>query len=329
LFSGSVFIARNKAKMARRKCCVIGGAGFIGQYLIRLLLNTERDLIVIDLNKTPPHSFLNHVEYICGDYGNSDLLKQILKNVDEIILLAHTTVPQTSYDNPMKDLLDNVLSAVNLFKIASNFKVKKVVFISSGGTVYGKAKQLPITEEHPTNPISPYGISKLTIEKYALMYNVFKKLPVVCLRPGNAYGEGQRPFTGQGFISTAISSILQNKEVLLFGESGTIRDYIHVQDLATGIVAALEKGVPGEGYNLGTGVGRNNLQILNSLRPIARPAGYDILVRIEPPRIFDVPVNILDSTKIREHTGWQPFINFDEPLHMTWNWFLERKDSIL
>jgi UDP-glucose 4-epimerase len=130
------------------------------------------------------------------------------------------------------------------------------VLVSSGGTVYGVARSLPIAEDHPTEPISPYGITKLTIEKYAGMFGAASGLPIVIVRPGNAYGEGQHASTGQGFIATAMDAICRGEAVGVFGPIGTIRDYVHVADVASGIVAAWILGAAGETYNIGTGVGR-------------------------------------------------------------------------
>ena len=279
---------------------------------------------MIDKSKNLPESVPNQITYAHGDYGDGNFLKQVIKDVDEIILLAHTTVPQTSYDDPVKDILGNVPEAVNLFEIASSLGMKKVVFVSSGGTIYGKAKQLPITEEHPTNPISPYGISKLTIEKYGLMYNELKGLPVVSVRPGNAYGEGQKPFSGQGFIATAIARILKRQEVILFGESGTIRDYIHVSDVAKGICAALDRGNPGSNYNIGSGVGRSNSEVLSAIMPHAVSAGLKVKIQVLPDRRFDVPANVLDSAKMKKDTGWMSLVSFEEGIQKTWNWFFKQ-----
>src|SRR5208283_5085757 len=132
------------------------------------------------------------------DYGDRSFLADLLKDVDEVVNLAYSTVPKTSFEDPVQDILSNLPSAVNLFLATSQSSVQRLVLVSSGGTVYGKAASLPIVETHPTNPISPYGITKLAIEKYAVMYHNHTGLPVVVLRPGNAFGEGQRPFTGQG-----------------------------------------------------------------------------------------------------------------------------------
>ena len=153
------------------------------------------------------------------------------------------------------------------------------------------------------------------------MFYKLKDLPIVCVRPGNAYGVRQRPFTGQGFIATAIASIMNHKEIVLFGETGTIRDYIYVTDIANGIIAALEHGKPGVCYNIGSGVGRSNKDILDAIYPFAKSVGLKPRVKILPLRQFDVPVNVLDSTKIIQETGWENTVSFHEGIEKTWRWF--------
>jgi len=301
-------------------CCVIGGAGFIGHSLVKHLKKTERNITVIGRNSSPSRPLIEGVKYRAGDYSDRYFLSGILQEVDEIINLAHTTVPQTSYNDPVLDILNNLPACVNLFILAHQLGVKKIIQVSSGGTVYGKAKYLPILENHPTNPISPYGISKLAIEKYALMYHHLHGLPVICVRPSNAYGEGQKPFAGQGFVSTAIASILENKEIILYGEHGTIRDYIHVDDVANGIIAVLEKGEIGECYNIGGGIGKSNIGVLEVISRYARSNLSDLRIKRFPLRNFDVPANILDCTKLKSATGWSPLISFEDGIQRTWNW---------
>lgn len=152
-------------------------------------------------------------------------------------------------------------------------------------------------------------------------------MPVVCVRPANAYGEGQRPFVGQGFVATAIASVLKCREITLFGETGTIRDYIHVTDVANGIIAALDRGTPGSCYNIGTGVGRSNKDILDAIYPFAKSAGFEPQVKTLPERQFDVPVNVLDCNRLNTETGWQAIIPFEEGIERTWRWFYSEYSS--
>jgi UDP-glucose 4-epimerase len=263
------------------------------------------------------------VRYVQHPPDTSDeLFAQTLSSVDEVIDLAYATVPGTSFQNPVNDILVNVPETVRLFEQAAKQRLRKFVWISSGGTVYGPTAAAPIVETHPTNPISPYGITKLAIEKYARMYHHMSQLPIVCVRPANAFGEGQRVYAGQGFIGTAIASLLDGRTLTLFGSEGTIRDYLHVQDMARGIVAALVDGQPGEVYNLGSGVGYSNRQVLAQLEPLAAAQGIELQLQVLPERPFDVKYNVLDSSKLTAHTGWEPRASFEEMLGQTWQWYL-------
>jgi UDP-glucose 4-epimerase len=145
-------------------------------------------------------------------------------------------------------------------------------------------------------------------------------LKFVCVRPANAFGVGQRPFVGQGFISTAIASAMHAQPVKIFGQKGTIRDYLYVSDLAAGIVSALEKGHLSETYNLGSGVGFSNLDIIKVLTPLLNVIGYQVKVEHLAERTFDVKANVLDSTKLQKHTGWKPQIEFVDGLLRTCDW---------
>lgn len=304
-------------------CCVIGGSGFIGEHLVRILLNQGRTMTVIGRNHLPSRQLPPQARYISGDYGDSNFLHSIFKDIDEVVDLAYASVPKTSFDDPFKDLLNNVPSSVNLFEVASSFPIKKIVIVSSGGTVYGKALDLPIKESHPTNPISPYGITKLTIEKYASMYHVLKGLPVVCLRPGNAFGEGQRPFREQGIVATAMASAMEGREITIFGERGTIRDFVYVKDVAAAVASALDYCRPGEYYNVGTGIGTSISEVLNMITAIIKSEDIKLRVKVLPPREYDVPANVLDSSKFRKLTGWFPKVSLPEGLELTWKHFKE------
>jgi UDP-glucose 4-epimerase len=148
------------------------------------------------------------------------------------------------------DLLQNLPPTVQLFSEAA-VRGTKLLLVSSGGTVYGEADELPISETHATKPISPYGVTKLTLENYAYLYAATHDLKFVCVRPANAYGIGQKAFVGQGFVATALASAMRGMPIKIFGHCGTIRDYLYVSDLASGIVSALEHGHLSETYNLG------------------------------------------------------------------------------
>lgn len=301
------------------KCCVIGGAGFIGAHVTRLLATSGREVVVLGRRAEPNVLLPPGVVYVSGDYANRAVLNAILKGTSEVIDLAYSTVPQTSFVDPIFDIVSNLPPSVGLLQETLAEGVRKVVVVSSGGTVYGVAESLPILEDHRTDPISPYGVTKLMIEKYARMFHLVTGLPVVVARPGNAYGEEQRTLSGQGFVSTAVHSTIQGRAIELFGAEGTVRDYIHVADIASGIIAALEHGAPGSAYNIGTGKGRSNLDILKMIEPLAKRSGFRVQTKILPARKFDVPANVLDSRKLETASGWLPRVSFEEGIGRVWN----------
>lgn len=305
--------------------CVIGGTGFIGRAVVTALLSQGRQVLVVGREPEAVPPLPMGVQYWQNPVNtDGETLKQVLALADEVIDLAYATVPGTSFQDPVNDILVNLPEAVRLFELAATMPLKKFVWISSGGTVYGRTSADLISETHPTLPLSPYGITKLAIEKYAHLYFESKGLPIVCVRPANAFGEGQRTYSGQGFIATAIASILDGRELLLFGEQGTIRDYLHVADMAAGIVAALINGRPGEVYNIGSSQGLTNRQVLDYLAPLAADTGHPVITRVLPTRPFDVPANVLDCTKLRTETGWQPSLTFVQALTQTWTWYAKQ-----
>ena len=304
------------------RCCVIGGSGFIGRKVVDVLLSSGRQVTVVGRSPQSSRQLPENTLYFHGDISDKGFISERLQEADEVIDLAYSSVPKTSFENPVEDILSNLPGSVGMFELACTMRIRKMVFVSSGGTIYGEPKYLPIAETHPTDPISPYGITKLALEKYAFMFHRLKGLPITCVRPANPFGEGQTPFVGQGFVATAIASILSGKEVHVFGERGTIRDYIYVDDLAKGIVASLDYALPGECYNVGTGIGRSNLDIIESISRIAEQNGLTPKVFHQPARPFDVSANILDSAKLKEISGWQPNADFDESIEKTFCWYM-------
>lgn len=298
---------------------VIGGAGYIGAHLVPQLIATGRCVTVLGRSLTPRYALPAGAVYVSGDFAQSELISGLLDVHQEVIHLAYASVPNTSFENPLADLLQNLPPTLQLFSEAADRGVK-LIFVSSGGTVYGEAVELPIKESHPNRPISPYGVTKLTLENYAYLYAATHGLKFICVRPANAYGVGQRPLVGQGFVSTAMASAIQGMTIKIFGQHGTIRDYIYVSDLASGIVTALERGHLSETYNLGSGIGLSNSDVIEACRPLIRAMGYDMRIENLPERAFDVKANVLDSTKLKEHTGWAPQVGLGDGLCRTLEW---------
>jgi UDP-glucose 4-epimerase len=301
------------------KSIVIGGAGFIGSFVSPALIASGRDVTIVGRRPPGEHNAALPCTYRCADLGNRAQMREILEPGCEVIDLAYATVPKTSYGDPVFDLLANLPGSVGLLEEALAVGVRRFLLVSSGGTVYGPPCTLPMAESHPTAPISPYGITKLTIDHYALMFHHTRDLPVVVVRPANAYGVQQRSRTGQGFLAAAIDAILSRREIEIYGDTGTIRDYIHVSDVACGIIAALDCGTDGEIYNIGTGIGASNLDVIAMLRPLVEAAGHTIQVRHLPSRRFDVEANILNCQKLSLGSGWRAQVSLQQGLSEMWD----------
>ena len=303
---------------------VVGGGGFIGSHFVRRLTETgDRDVVVVGRSPAPRFPLPESVRYIPGNVGESDFVNDLLDDCDEVVDLAYATVPKTSFDDPVYDVLANLPATVNLLRQSAERCLRRVLLVSSGGTVYGNACYLPIDESHPTNPVSPYGITKLAAEKYALLFHRLKGLPVVIVRPGNPYGPNQLGNLNQGFIGTAMFATLNRQRIAVFGETGTVRDYIYVEDLAEGLMAALEHGVPGETYNIGTGIGFNNQAVLSLLDSVVRPTGYSVERETLAERAFDVAANVLSSARLTYVSSWRPRTELASGLARSWAWALD------
>jgi UDP-glucose 4-epimerase len=305
--------------MSPKVTLVAGGGGFIGQAFVRLLCcDPRREVVVVGRSEKPKFLLPGSVRYVRCSVSDETVMAGLLEEADEVVDLAYGTVPKTSFEDPVLDVISNLPSSVSLQRLASRKRVQKYMLVSSGGTVYGHSKYLPMDEAHPNDPVSPYGISKLVAEKYALFFHRMEGLPVVVVRPGNPYGVGQIGQNQQGFIGAAIHAWVHRTPLEVYGERGTVRDYIYIDDLASGMVAALKHGMIGETYNIGTGTGHDNLQVLDVLEEALSGTGGSLQVTRKEARPFDVQANVLDSGKLRVKSGWEPLLELREGIETTY-----------
>ncbi|PWT99352.1 MAG: NAD-dependent epimerase [Candidatus Melainabacteria bacterium] len=302
------------------KALVIGGNGFIGTHLVSALQRERMDVRVFDRYPSKFVEPSKTVEYVIGDLGNHGALSEIVNDVDWVFHLAYTTLPKTSNDDPVYDVRSNLIDTIQLLQECSKAGVNKVVFISSGGTVYGVPKSVPIKESHPTDPFCSYGITKLAIEKYLHVFYHLNGLDYVVLRVSNPYGEGQNPHGKQGAIGVFLGRIAKGEPIKIWGSGEVVRDYIYIEDVATALLAAAryraKDGQP-RIFNIGSGKGISLNELIAEIRQTVE---VDVQVDYTPARALDVPVNILDIELAKERLGWQPFVDLGDGLARTWNW---------
>jgi UDP-glucose 4-epimerase len=195
--------------------------------------------------------------------------------------------------------------------------VEKIVFMSSGGTVYGVPRSLPIDEDHPTFPISSYGIQKLTIEKYLHLAQRMHGLDYCILRGANVYGPQQRLDIAQGAVAVFLDRTLRAKPIEIWGDGSVVRDYLYVEDLAGALVkAATYQGEP-RIFNVGSGIGTSLNELVSTLRAVT---GAKLDVQYSGARAVDVPANVLECARARRHLGWQPQVSLAEGVRRTYEW---------
>lgn len=302
-------------------CLVLGGNGFIGSHLVDLLLREGHGVRVYDRADDRFRSRLAQVEYIYGELGNQGLIRAALTDVDVVFHLISTTIPGTSNADPAFDVQSNVVDTIRVLEECVAAKIKRFVFVSSGGTIYGIPRTVPIPESHPLNPTCSYGVAKLAIEKYLALFEYLYGLEYVILRPSNAYGERQNPFGQQGVVGVFLGKIVRQEPIVIWGDGSVTRDFVYAGDLATALYQAANYNSLGERiFNVGSGSGVSINEVLKALSAIT---GRDLDVRYTEARRFDVPVNVLDTSLAKEHLGWAPATDLAGGLACTWMWVKE------
>jgi len=298
---------------------VIGGCGFIGSHIVHALDSSDIPSIVYDKFVGSPSAF-RHCTYYGGDIGDVATIQRCIEqhNVTQIIHLVSTTLPKSSNDNMSIDLTTNVVQMVALLDMFIASGIQKVVFMSSGGTVYGMPHTLPVSESHPTEPICSYGIGKLAIEKYLALYKHLHGLDYVVLRAANPYGKGQDPLKGQGIIANFVNKLHHGLPLEVWGDGCIIRDYFDVRDLANLTQQALLSKHCGV-FNAGSGVGTSINDIINKLASITK---IEPKVVYKEPRLLDVPAIILNCEKAERIFGWRASIGLETGLSDYIKWYL-------
>lgn len=294
---------------------ILGGNGFIGSNLVDRLLSEGHKVRVFDKYEEHYRKPLASVEYCFGDFGNRGAIAEALSDIDVVYHLITTTVPKTSNDDPAFDVQSNVVDTISLLDQCVAKKVKKVVFVSSGGTVYGNPSTLPICEESATDPECSYGIAKLAIEKYLALYHLLHGLDYTIVRPSNPYGERQNPNGIQGAVTVFLGKVAKGETIEIWGDGEIVRDYIYIGDLIDGIYKAATIASSCRIFNLGSGTGHSLNEIVAAIKSVT---GRTVQVEYKAKRKFDIPRVYLDIQKAKNELGWYPKTSLENGIKQTW-----------
>lgn len=295
---------------------VLGGNGFIGSYIVDAILAEGHQVTVLDIGPERYREPLENVNYIFGSIEDSQLLEDIFKGKDILIHSVSTTVPFTSNKDIEYDIQSNLINAVNIFKIAAAQNIKRIVYLSSGGAVYGEPITIPIPENHPTNPISSYGITKLAIEKYLHYFSLNSNIEYNIIRPSNPYGPRQNPFSNQGVISVFLGKIIKNETIEVWGDGSIAKDYIFIEDIAEAIYKASISDKTSEVINIGSGELTSINEIIETIKEVTHK---EVNVVYKTTNSFDVQHVCLDITNANRVLDFKPKVNLMEGVKRTWD----------
>lgn len=300
------------------KVLVTGGSGFLGHNIILKLCETGHQVTCLDRVEAP---FLRElgVRFFAGEMADAGVVDQALEGVEAVIHLACSLLPQSADADSYLNMVADVGNTMKLLEGCVRREVRRFVFFSSGGTVYGKLQRIPAGEDCPTNPICSYGISKLMIEKCLRLYNHRCGLATCALRLANPYGRFQRVHARQGVIPVFCYQALHGEEIRIWGDGEVRRDFIYVDDAADAVLRALDGDAGGE-INIGSGVATSLNELVAAIQELV---GRKLKVCYMDSRDCDVPVSVLDITRARTLLNWCPQVDLRRGLEMTLDWIVK------
>ena len=307
------------------KILITGGAGFIGSHVADLLLENEYDVCIVDnLSSGKLENVNSNAKFYKCDIRDSQIYKIIEDEKPQIIIhnAAQMSV-RNSVEDPLNDADINIIGGLNVLEAAKKAKVKKIIFASSGGVVYGEQQYFPADEDHPTKPICPYGVAKLSYEKYLYYYHYIFGIKYIALRYANIYGPRQDPYGEAGVVAIFSKKLLSGDQPVINGDGMQTRDYVYVKDVATANLHAVNTDYIGE-INIGTALETNVNKIFNILK---NAAGKPDLEEVHgPAKDGEQKRSVLSYRKARQILGWKPEVKLEEGLIKTFNWFKEENN---
>ena len=303
---------------------VTGGAGFIGSHVTDRFVASGHEVAVLDNLSTGFREFVNSKARLFQvDLADANAVEACVAEFRPEIVDHHAAQidVRKSVSEPRADATTNILGSLALLESCTRHGVRKVIYASTGGALYGEARFLPATEEHPVNPEAPYGASKHTVEHYLYIWKLLHGLDYTVLRYPNVYGPRQNPHGEAGVNAIFIGLMLDGKRPRIFGTGDQLRDYLYVDDVVAANLLALERG-SGEMVNIGTGVGTS---VNDIFRELQRQMGFREEPIYEAPRPGEIQRIYLDAARAKQVLGWTPNVTFAEGLRRTIEWSKEAR----
>ena len=300
---------------SHHRILLLGGGGFLGQALAKTLLSNGYEVSRLDFRPISPLGIQDRV--FVGDLSNPDFIQPLLTNCHTLIHLASATTPSTSATSPFMEVGANIGPTLRLLELAQQPSLKHLIFISSGGTVYGNPERLPAMESDPSSPLSYHAAGKVALESFLHAYRHLSGKVVTILRPSNIYGPEQPLRSGFGIIRTMLENARADQPLTIWGDGENMRDYLYIDDMIAACCKLITRGCDNDTFNVGAGTGTSINQLRQAIEKII---GKHLSVKHLPARPLDVRGIVLDSTKLAHATGWAPQVSLEEGIMCTWQW---------
>lgn len=301
------------------KVLLTGGAGFIGSWVAEALIADGNEVFIIDdLSTGNIENVPKDANFVEADIKDREPLEKIFEDFKPEVVNHHAAQinVRNSVEDPIFDAQVNILGTVNLLELSIKHEIKKFMFASTGGAIYGEPKVIPCVEETRPAPISPYGVSKFAVEQYLNYYKAVHGLSHVVLRYSNVYGPRQNPHGEAGVVAIFCNRIKYGNPCEIFGDGKQTRDYIYVEDVARANILSLN--AQDVTLNIGTAIETSVNDIVSTL---TRVTTRDVQVVYTPRRSGEVDRIALEIKRAEEFLGWTPHINLEDGLYQTWEWF--------
>lgn len=305
------------------KVVVLGGGGFIGSTIVDRFLKDGYEVTVFERPRVDPYRDFSgdeRVNWVNGDFSSLFDVESALRGAELVVHLISTSLPKSSNDDPIYDVQSNIVATLQMLQACVKLSIKRVLFISSGGTVYGVPQHIPVGEMHPTEPISFYGVTKLAIEKYLALFERNFGLVGISLRVANPYGERQRVETAQGAVAAFLKKAIAGEPIEIWGDGSVTRDFLHVSDVAEAFYAAASYEGAARVFNISSGKGVSLNELIEIIEQVL---GRKLNVSYKEARAFDVPISVLSNELALRELAWRPVVGLVEGLSRTRLWFEE------
>ncbi|MFT5984148.1 MAG: UDP-glucose 4-epimerase [Ulvibacter sp.] len=306
------------------KILVLGGSGFIGSHIVEKLIGQRHSVVVYGRSKNKFKAETDNVKYILGDVSNKKLLANTMNGIDMVIHLSWSSVPVGSNGRIQQDLQENVSNFIYFLDLMVIKNIRKLIFFSTGGAIYGNTCAGTISENFMKKPISSYGITKLMAERYLHLYEHLHGLQTIILRPSNPYGPLQNYHKNQGVIAKFLHLISEDKPITVYGDGSVVRDFIYIDDLVEFCMKVIRHFHPGT-YHVSSNQGVSIQQIIDVIQYDAQ---LNVKIRYKEQRMSDVNRVVLDNSRAQKIFNWRPKVDLLKGIQRTNNWVLNSKIAV-